>query len=909
MTAGDFAKSKRAVRFSHSLIIKRLQELRRKYRPPHWVLRFVPILVVAVVLSFLAESFSGLSWLDFQVGLTTVSLPSAAIAVLLTSASYLLLSIVEQINLRAIGVKIPWSKAIQISFAANAVSNQLSLAGVSGAGVRFRFLKEEKISAEGLLNLVALNSLSLWAGFSILILSSTAYFGLPKYFFSYAPTWAIHTVLTTCLAFVGVGLLFAIPAVRRKAGMIERIKFPHPGLIYLEFLVSCVDWLISALVLYLLLPTNYDTALGPWIAVFLFGQVSGLLLNLPGGIGVLDALVLAMAGAAPRPEVLGALVMYRIIFYFVPLLLILITLGLNELKTQSPIFYLSTVAAVDSIRRRTAFVIPTVVFIFATGVLVNLDGPSDLGRNILLHGILKNDFTPAPTTIGLVGVLALLTSIGLFYRRRLAWHLTLFCSVAALASIVYFSRDFQYMVWPGSILLGYLWYRPVFNRESQLFNRLRSKQWRWSVAAAIFGLIEVCLNFPTQIRLPTSNLITEALSTPPSVFHLLFYAGVFGLCFTLVYLFAPTSGGDGLRHGFADRRRKPSDFEEIVASSAHTLGQLVFVGDKRTLLSRDKKSFIMFSDRAKSWVAMGDPVGSADHKDLVRDFSLLADRQGRNAVFYQIRADNLSVYVDNGFHIVKIGEEAMLDLKKFDMTSARQKNLRNTYRRVRKAGIEFKVIPPGKFLELESQFREVSDSWLSKVGGTEKDFSVGYYDREYLSRHHHAVLMREGRVVAFANLWRTQDRNELSVDLMRYGSGAPSGSMDFLFLCLIRYGQENGYRWFNLGMAPLSGLEYHLSSPLWNLVASFIFENGERIYKFRGIRNFKEKYEPTWQPRYIAYRSQLGLLGSVLGIIRLISKPRTLGSLSYSREVSGSLVAQSSASAQVAGARSARSES
>ena len=842
---------------------------------PSWLKRLIPIALVTVVVSFAAQSLSEITWLEFQLGLTTVPISSAAIAILFAAASYLLLAVVEQINLRTVGLKLSWARVITISFTANAVSNQLSLAGVSGAGIRFRFLKNEDINNERVLNLIALNSLSLWAGFSILILASTSYFGLPPYFLALAPTWAVRTVLTVSSFLVCVGLIFGLPKVRAAAGTPTRILFPSPGLLYSQFLISCMDWLLSALVLYLLLPTDYGTPLGPWIAVFLFGQVSGLLLNLPGGIGVLDALVLAMAGGAPRPEILGALVMYRIIYYLIPLGLSLVLLALNELKIQSPIFFASTAAVIDAIRRRTAFVLTGVVFVVAAGILIGLDSGSDLSRNLLLHGILKNDFTPAPTSVGLVGGFLLLMSIGLFYRSRLAWHLTMLIAFAALGAVIYCSRDFQYLVWPGSVLLFFCWYRPVFNRESQILSGARSKSWKVLALVAIFGLIAVCVNFPMQIRLPVSTLITEAFGPQPSIFHYLFYGLVSAISTALIYMMAPPteiSTGTAVER---ESRNNLGDLEQIVATSSHTLSQLVFVGNKRTLVSHDNQSFIMFSARSKSWVAMGDPVGRADHKQLVRDFSQLADRRGNNAVFYQIRAENLSVYVDNGFNIVKIGEEAMVDLKNFDLTSTHKKNLRNTYRRVRKAGAEFKIFPPGKYLEFEEQFREISASWLKKVGGKEKDFSVGYYDRDYLARYHHAVLMRDGKVVAFANLWRTKDRNELSVDLMRYGSAAPSGSMDFLFLSLIRYGQENGYRWFNLGMAPLSGLEYHLSSPIWNFVASFIFENGERLYKFRGIRNFKEKYDPIWQSRYIAYRSNLGLVNSVFGIIRLISRGRT----------------------------------
>ena len=128
---------------------------------PSWLKRLIPIALVTVVVSFAAQSLSEITWLEFQLGLTTVPISSAAIAILFAAASYLLLAVVEQINLRTVGLKLSWARVITISFTANAVSNQLSLAGVSGAGIRFRFLKNEDINNERVLNLIALNSLSL----------------------------------------------------------------------------------------------------------------------------------------------------------------------------------------------------------------------------------------------------------------------------------------------------------------------------------------------------------------------------------------------------------------------------------------------------------------------------------------------------------------------------------------------------------------------------------------------------------------------------------------------------------------------------------------------------------------------------------------------------------------------------
>ncbi|MBN3538638.1 phosphatidylglycerol lysyltransferase domain-containing protein, partial [Sphingomonas pseudosanguinis] len=99
-----------------------------------------------------------------------------------------------------------------------------------------------------------------------------------------------------------------------------------------------------------------------------------------------------------------------------------------------------------------------------------------------------------------------------------------------------------------------------------------------------------------------------------------------------------------------------------------------------------------------------------------------------------------------------------------------------------------------------------SDDWLLAKGHGEKGFSLGRFDPVYLALTDCAVVRVEGRIVAFANLWKAGERRELSVDLMRHLEDAPGGVMDYLFVELMLWGQAQGYARFALGLAPLSGV-------------------------------------------------------------------------------------------------------
>jgi phosphatidylglycerol lysyltransferase len=106
---------------------------------------------------------------------------------------------------------------------------------------------------------------------------------------------------------------------------------------------------------------------------------------------------------------------------------------------------------------------------------------------------------------------------------------------------------------------------------------------------------------------------------------------------------------------------------------------------------------------------------------------------------------------------------------------------------------------------------------------------------------------------------------------MRYRREAPKDVMDALFVHLLLWGQAEGFRWFHLGMAPLSGFEHSPVSPLWIRLGSFVYEHGGAVYNFQGLRAFKEKFDPVWQPRYLAYPGGIRLPRVLADVSALIA--------------------------------------
>jgi phosphatidylglycerol lysyltransferase len=298
---------------------------------------------------------------------------------------------------------------------------------------------------------------------------------------------------------------------------------------------------------------------------------------------------------------------------------------------------------------------------------------------------------------------------------------------------------------------------------------------------------------------------------------------------------------------------------------------LALLGDKRFLFSESGKSFLMFGVRGRSWIAFGAPVGLVcERQELLWRFRELADAHAARAALYAVGPDLLPEIVDLGFAVQKTGESATVRLRDFSLQGRKREVLRRNWRKAAELGAQFEVVPAHHTALYLSELKTISDQWLAHHAGGEKGFSMGRFDPAYICEFPCALVRVEGRIVAFANLWTTAERSSFSMDLMRYGEQAPKNIMDFLFVELLQWGREQGYEAFDFGMAPLAGLEGRPLAPLMTRVGRLLFERGEDIYNFQGVRRYKDKYDPIWSPRYVAAANKWAM-GIALADVSLLS--------------------------------------
>jgi len=311
---------------------------------------------------------------------------------------------------------------------------------------------------------------------------------------------------------------------------------------------------------------------------------------------------------------------------------------------------------------------------------------------------------------------------------------------------------------------------------------------------------------------------------------------------------------------------------KIVRDHPVAKANLALLGDKKFLFNETRSSFVMYGVQGRSWIALGDPIGPPEEAPaMIRRFCQAGIEQGARPVFYEVRNEYLSVYEDLGLHPLKIAEEGWVALISFSLAGPKRCDLRNAVRKAEKEGCTFEWLPAAGSRALLPELRAVSDAWLTSKHTREKQFSIGYFDEDYLKNFSVGVVRQNGQILAFTSLWAGTLGDELYLDMMRSVPDMPRGTMDLLFVRLMERAQENGYSWFNLGMSPLSGPVDRTEHPVWGWARARLRRYGEKFYNTQGLRQYKEKFDPQWVPRYLAAPRGLALVRAFVDVAALTS--------------------------------------
>jgi len=807
---------------------------------------------------------------DILENLKEISSHQISLAIILTVTGYLLMTMYDSLALRYVRHPLPYAKIGFVSFIGYAFSNNLGLSVISGGSVRYRLYSLWGLSLMDITRVITFCSVSLWLGF--FTLSGIVFLVEPQILPAQLklPFHSLHPLGVIFLLIVFVYVLSALKI--KRPLRIRDWEFPFPSIpvVLSQILVASVDWTIAGSVIYILLPAMQGFSFFKFLSIFLVAQVAGIASQIPGGLGVFETvIILLIPPDVPRHQAIGALLIFRCIYYILPLLAATFLLGIQELLQRW-----------DTVRRfHKAFsgwiaaVIPIAFSLttFLSGVILLFSGvlPATKWRIAWLK-----DFLPLPVMevshfLGsIIGIMLLLLARGILQRIDSAYLLTSGLLGAGILFSLLKGFDYEEAIILSFMLIAFLPCHSYFRRKGSLISGRFTPGWIAAVALVIISSIWLGLFSFKHVNYSHDLWWTFTIHGDAPRFM---RAMIGVLCTVIIFVLWRFLTPEYP----AQLNKIPPHAEKIlsvVRPSEATYAWLAMMGDKSFLFNEGNNAFIMYGVEGRSWIAMGDPIGpKSEWPELIWRFHELCDRYNGWPVFYEVRAENLYLYLDIGLSIVKLGEEGRVLLRDFSMEGGASKNLRYNARRLEKEGYLFRIIPQDETGTSIGEFKRISDAWLANKSTREKGFSLGFFDEGYLKNFPAGVIEKDGSIVAFTNILSGGNKRELSIDLMRYIPEVHSGLMEYMFISLMLWGKEQGYEYFNLGMAPFSGFENRELAPLWQKAGALIFRYGEHFYNLKGLRQYKEKFNPLWEPKYLASPGGLYLPRILANVSSLIS--------------------------------------
>ena len=839
-----------------------------------WIAPLASVLVLSIAVVALREELRTVSYHEISRAASEVSWGNILGALLGTVLCYLVLPLYDVLGLRYAQHPIPLRRSYLTSFLAYAFSQSLGFAAVTGGAVRLRFWSIEGLSTAEIARAAAFSAVGFWVGIGVICGLALVFVPMPPAAEMHIPFHSLAPLGVLLLALVAAYLVFA--SVRREPIVVREweLRSPGPKLAFAQLGVAIVDWLLAAGVAWVLLPKAPTFTFPVFVGFFALAQAVGVLSHVPGGLGVFDTLmVVLLRPFLPAHQVLASLVVYRMVYYLFPFVTASLTLAYLVLQRRRDMLRQAMRNTARLAQRWTPTVLPTILSaaVFASGVILLLSGatPSERARITFLDRMLPLGIIELSHLSGsLIGAAMLVLAWALRRRIDVAWGLTVAALCAGIVASLLKGLDWEEASVLAVVLIVVAPSRHAFHRRAALTAEPMEPAWIISIAAAMIASVGLGLFAFRHVEYADDLWWQFARhADAPRFMRSTLFAGTGILVLALMRLFRASPAEPELATVQELERA-----ETIVRAAPDTRGNLALLGDKSLLIDDASRAFLMYGVEGRSWVALGDPVGDeVAGAELAWRFRELADRHGGWTVFYEITPERLPLYIDLGLSLLKLGEEAIVPLNDFNLDGGHRKGLRRALKDAEKKNVSFEVVPTERAGSMVGQLREISDAWLAAKSSREKGFSLGRFDEQYLSRHPIALVHVDGKPVAFANMWTSETRDELSVDLMRWSHDAPGGMMDYLFIQLMLWGKNKGYHSFNLGMAPLSGLENRTLAPLWSKAGSLVYRLGEHFYNFQGVRQYKNKFDPVWQPRYLASPGGLALPRILANIAALIS--------------------------------------
>ncbi len=780
----------------------------------------------------------------------------------------------DYILTKELGKKISVGKLIENSWTINSLNNLIGFAGIVDVGLRYSYFSEKEKEGKTMQSISKVMPYFM-SGLSLLSLLSV---------FSIFLSHKNDTLKPYSFVLIIASLILPILLILSTRKNMDYFGNLSGKKMFALILTSLLDWsFVSIFFFYVGKTLGYDISLINILPLYFISICIGMVSMIPGSLGSFDLMMIGglLHLSINHNEAASWLLLFRIFYYIVPffigLILFLKSMGgqindkfsgipkkLSKLIKQSVSHFMSNFFG---------------FFLMATAILPDqIHSIPIIGKMDPIHGQLLFQFPSF-----LLGSLFFL--LGRLLKRRSQFALG-FAAIMSFISLVYINLG-EVSVFSSIYLI--LFIILVFLRREDLDRRSffypvedRLKDIGYIAGSFIITFFLMYISsentgheslgyiifhgrtgYGTSLKVHFFNIFLNRF------FHLFIYLAIIALFYIVVESFARD------RHFSFGEKFDKVRFETFLKNFNNTNlnASLAFLNDKLLYYYiENEKDLVVFQFALEDGkvIVMGDPIGPKEYfPKAINEFIKEAESKNLIPLFYEIGQELTLLLHELGYEFMKFGETAKVNLTEFGLVGKSGRKFRAVINRGENSGYSFKIMSPPFSNEFMDELENISNAWLS--GREEKGFSLGFFDRDYLSLAPVAcVLDKSGKVQAFANFLVCNTKTESSIDLMRYDPLTErNGIMDYLFVQIFLYMKENDVVYFDLGMAPLSNVGQNDHSFVEEKLAFLVYTFATRFYSFGGLRKYKEKFSPSWEARYLSYPKDSNLLFDLLTIYKV----------------------------------------
>ncbi|MDR1926505.1 MAG: phosphatidylglycerol lysyltransferase domain-containing protein [Endomicrobium sp.] len=832
------------------------------------VLLLLGFLFFTGALILLHSQLKNLSYIDIINALKAIPALRIVTALVLALLYYVILGGYDIVAFKYIGSNVSLkSKDILFTcFISNILASNTGYSMLFGGSIRYRLYSMYKVSIVDITKVLFFSSATIWLGLLaiggfIFTLYPVSLEGMLNLNFSTRMIGMLSIAVLFLYVFLSTLHLRSIKIFRWT------ITFPNIKIVASQIFLATCDWLVASLTLYVLMPTGYISYF-VLLKVFLITQFAVIISQVPGGMGIFETSVtLLLPNVATDPGAIGALLAYRVIFYFFPLLLALVMLGSFEIIMITKKFNERAIIFGKTISSVIVHVIA--LSSFFTGMVAMFSTATPFDNMVQLKFIIN--LFPSwfidllHFLLSIIAIVLLFISRALHFRIKNAWNIAcVLTSFTVIFILVVGSSPFVLLCFIV-LLIALLVSRKYFYREVSILNTAFNIWW-FSAVSGVF-VLSVWIGFfvNKQDIFSWTIFFKNLLNTTDSGRFLRASLGVGSIIFIGIL--------EQISRNFF---KKPisftkEDIKNIVYSSDYTYSLNALAADKSYIMSDEKDAFVMYAKSRDSWICLGDPVGKYAHKnELLWKFKEITDKISAKPAFVGIDHKYLRIYDDIGLKVFNIGQEAKILLRIFNKEDEQFRYLRDLGKEIEVSGFKYNVLSAVKFERYRNIFAKINKEWEINTNYIERNFIPGKYDDSYMSDMDFGVLEKDGVVYAFSVFGKTRNKHEISSWIVRHLKCAKDIFTYMIFKNILQ-AKKDGYKWFDIGLAYFPAADTG-DEVVKHFAKMFMFAE-HFSYDLTALRNFKNKFCPIWRNKYIAIYPDKYMLSFIKNFMELISSP------------------------------------